>query len=262
MAQQAHRSDPGILNRRTLRASNHRLLSALRPGMSVLDIGCGTGAITAGIAAEVAPDGHALGIDCDEDLLAIARRDHVGIANLSFEQMDALAMPFDRCFDLVTAARVLQWISQPASVVELIRKAGKPGGLVVVLDYNHEYNSWAPEPPDEFMRFYSSFLMWREKNQWDNRMADHLPAMFAGAGLTDIQVHSDDEVVTKGDSNFADAAAVWPIVADSLGEQIEAACLSGKGEYTGAAKAFRAWVQDGGLEKQTLQMKTVIGSIP
>ena len=50
MSIQTHRSDPQVLNRRTLEIDHRVLAGVLRPGMSVLDVGCGTGAITAGIA--------------------------------------------------------------------------------------------------------------------------------------------------------------------------------------------------------------------
>ena len=62
MGQQSHRSDPRILNRRTLRRDHRHLRKLLRPGMDILDVGCGTGAITADIAKAVDPDGMVLGI--------------------------------------------------------------------------------------------------------------------------------------------------------------------------------------------------------
>src|SRR3982751_108959 len=92
MSQQTHRSNTQVLNRRTL-DNDHRVLAAmLRPGLSVLDVGCGTGAITAGIARAVGPSGRAVGVDRDEAMLEIARREH---SDVEFVQGDALDLPYD-----------------------------------------------------------------------------------------------------------------------------------------------------------------------
>src|SRR5437868_7806773 len=104
MSEQSHRSDPRVLNRRTLEKDHRRLADLLRSGMSVLDIGCGTGAITAGIATAVSPTGNVVGVDRDQSLLEIAKQDHQSIRNLRFETADALSLPFERAFDIVTAA--------------------------------------------------------------------------------------------------------------------------------------------------------------
>jgi ubiquinone/menaquinone biosynthesis C-methylase UbiE len=76
MSEQSHRSDPRVLNRRTLERDHRRLADLLCPGLFVLDVGCGTGAITAGVARRVASEGKVLGVDRDEGLLTQARQDH------------------------------------------------------------------------------------------------------------------------------------------------------------------------------------------
>src|SRR4051812_30810571 len=130
MSQQSHRSDPRILNRRTLQRDHPYLARVLRTGMDVLDVGCGTGAITADIAKAVGPDGIALGIDRDDANLATAIQQYSGIGNLRFESADILTVGdrFDKRFDIVTAARVIQWISEPQRAIGHMTHAAKPGG--------------------------------------------------------------------------------------------------------------------------------------
>src|SRR6266446_5552766 len=103
MSEQSHRSDPQILNRRTLERDHRRLFDLLRPGMTVLDVGCGTGAITAGIARVAGSQGNVVGVDRDESLLDIARKEHGGVLNLRFENRDARSLAFESCFDVVSA---------------------------------------------------------------------------------------------------------------------------------------------------------------
>lgn len=229
--------------------------------MSVLDVGCGTGAITAGICKITGPDGCVLGVDRDSALLAAAREEHRDLPNLSFELGDILCLPFEGRFDIVTAARTLQWVSQPQEAILQMKKAAKSGGRIVFLDYNHEDNSWQPDPPAEFDRFYRGFLNWRRANEWDNRMADHLPGLLRSAGIAEIQIHCDDETIQRGDTDFLDAAAIWIYVIQSIGSQIVAAGFLDPDECVQAEHSYADWVQSG-LQKQTLSMRTVIGTVP
>src|SRR5690349_6064711 len=220
MCQQSHRSAPRILNRRTLQRDHRYLASVLRTGMSILDVGCGTGAITADIARKVDPDGTALGIDCEDANVGGAVQKYGEMKNLRFETVDILA-PGDRFnnrFDIVTAARTIQWITEPQRAIRNMKKAAKPGGRVIVLDYNLDETRWEPEAPVDFRRFYQAFLDWRDANRWDNQMASHLTALFHSEGIVDVASHPSDELIRRGDPDFFDAYAsgIWLYVIQTL----------------------------------------------
>ena len=244
MGAQTHRSDPKVLNRRTLE-EDHRVLAAmLRPGMFVLDVGCGTGAITAGIARVVAPGGCVVGVDRDEALLDAARRDH---PEVRFETADALSLGFQDAFDIVTAARAVQWMSDPARAIGRMKAAVRRGGALVVLDYNHDRNAWFPDPPPEFARFYAAFLAWRASNGWGNDTADCLPEWFGAAGLVEIESVCSDETTGRGGTD------VWGQVIDGLGRQFYP-----EDDRAAAAVAYHDYCQTS-LQRQTLALRTVIG---
>jgi ubiquinone/menaquinone biosynthesis C-methylase UbiE len=80
----------------------------------VLDVGCGTGAITREIDEAVAPGSEVLGIDVSAELIqratAAASQPNVRFAVADFCQLATT----DR-YDVVTAARVLQWLSDPSA---------------------------------------------------------------------------------------------------------------------------------------------------
>ena len=261
MGGQQHRSDPRILGRRTLERDHSRLAGLLRPGLSVLDIGCGTGAITAGIARAVGPGGQVAGIDRDQALIDLARAEHAGLTNLTFECGDVTAMTFRERFDIVTAARTLQWIADPAGAILKMRQAAKPGGLIVALDYNHTPNPWTPEPPPEFMRFYSAFLAWRRANHWDNEMADHLPDLFRSAGLANVESSVQDEIVERGEADFDERAAMWPGVIESVRRQLVSGGYCTELELARALESFAPWAGSV-LVNQTLVMRAVTGTVP
>ena len=258
MSAQSHRSDPRILGRRTLEQDHRILAGLLRPGLSVLDVGCGVGAITVGIAKAVAPGGCVLGIDRDESLLAIAREASADIPNLTLVCGDATELDRNQQFDIVTAARTLQWIALPERAVRSMARATKPGGLVVVLDYSHAQNTWEPEPPREFQTFYQAFHAWRAANQWDNEMADHLPVLFQDAGLIDVEIHVQDEIACRGEADFDSRAALWVDVIDNVGERIAAAGFCSSALRQEARTSYAAWVRSD-LQRQALALSAVVG---
>jgi SAM-dependent methyltransferase len=258
MAGQTHRSDPSVLSRRTLRHDHRRLADRLRPGMTVLDVGCGTGAITIGIARAVGPAGTVVGIDRDESLLEIARRDHQGVSNLRFEHRDAGSLELVGLFDIVTAARTLQWIAEPGAALARMARAVKAGGELIVLDYDHVAHAWTPDPPPAFVRVHDAFLAWRAANGWDNRMAEHLPGLFEAAGLADVVSEDSDEIARRGEVGFDAAHDIWTQVIEIIGPRIVGAGLLTEAERLAAEENYRLYAQTD-LARQHLSMKTVRG---
>lgn len=267
MSQQSHRSDPRVLNRRTLKRDHPYLVQVLRSGMTVLDVGCGSGAITADIAKAVGPDGTALGIDRDEANLGIALQDYGGIANLRFEVVDILkpdfGSRFNNGFDIVTAARTIQWISEPERAIESLMSAAKPGGDVIVLDYNLDETYWEPEPPAEFQRFYQAFLDWRTANHWDNQTASHLAELFRRVGLVDVASHPSDELVRRGDPDFFEpyTSRIWLYVLQTLGPKLVQAGVLDESVRLGAEERYSDFAEHT-LLLQRHSMLTVTGRKP
>jgi len=265
MSEQSHRSDPRILNRRTLQRDHPYLARVLRIGMDVLDVGCGTGAITADIAKAVGPEGLAVGIDRDDANLAGAVQQYGGMGNLRFQGADILTPGgrFNHRFDIVTAARTILWISEPEKAIAQMKEAAKPGGRVIVLDYNLDETCWEPDPPVDFQRFFQAFLNWRKVNKWDNRTASHLTGFFTSAGLVDIEEHPSDEVVRRGDPDFFDAYAsgIWLYVIQTLGPSLVQAGFLEEGARLRAEEDYGDYVQVA-LQLQRHSMLTVAGRIP
>ncbi len=167
-------------------------------------------------------------------------------------------MTFQAQFDIVTAARTLQWIGEPSLAILKMKAAAKPSGMLVVLDYNLAANEWEPDPPTAFRDFYAAFLAWRKTNLWDNEMADHLPELFQSAGLIQIESHVQDEVAERGSPHFDQHANVWSWVIETLGEQLTKAGFLTDSELRASGQRYQAWAQTE-LVKQTHKMRTVVG---
>jgi trans-aconitate 2-methyltransferase len=96
-----------------------------KPGERILDLGCGTGALTAQIAAAGA---EVVGIDGSPQMIDQARR---SFPDLRFETGDARTFALDGKFDAVFSNAVLHWVKEPEQAVSRIRTALKPGGRFV-----------------------------------------------------------------------------------------------------------------------------------
>lgn len=232
----------------------------LRPDMSVLDVGCGTGAITYGIAKAVGEAGRVVAIDRDAVLIENAREAYP-LPNLEFEIRDAASLTYRAEFEIATAARTLQWISDPAAALLKMTRAVKPRGAIVILDYNHVANSWEPEPPAAFQTFYQGFLAWRDANHWDNRMAEHLPGLLRDAGLVEIETHNQDEVIGREDPDHERHFDVWRYVIESLGDQLVNGGFLTPEQLRASADAFKPWAATE-LVRQTIVMRTVTARVP
>lgn len=261
MSSQQHRSDTRILDRRTLSSDHRRLAELLSPGLSVLDVGCGTGSITKGIAQVVGPGGTVVGVDRDRALIERAIAHCTSFPNLRFEEGDATRLGYEACFDIVAAARTLQWIADLTTAVQRMVRAARPGGLIVVLDYNHACNEWEPAPPTEFAAFYTAFLSWRAANGWDNEVANHCPALMEEAGLQEIRSDVHDETTVKGSSAFDEKTGLWTQVIDNLGPTLVDAEVFDASRLDAARRAYEAWRRDG-LVRHRLSMRAIVARVP
>ncbi|MFD0360716.1 class I SAM-dependent methyltransferase [Nocardia sp. GCM10030253] len=103
------------------------------PGDRVLDIGCGAGQTTR-LAAGLASQGHAVGVDLSEPMLDRARRiaAEEGISNVTFEQADAQVHSFPTAgFDLAISRGGIMYFSDPVAAFANIGRALVPGGRLV-----------------------------------------------------------------------------------------------------------------------------------
>lgn len=250
-----------ILNARSLHTAHRRLAALLQPGLTVLDVGCGTGAITRDIGVAVAPHGQAVGVDVNSALIEEARRLHGAISNLSFEVGDIYTLPFRAAFDLVSAARVLQWLARPLDALRVLVAATKPGGQVILLDYNHEQLVWHPPPPASMRTFYTAFLRWRAEAGMDNAVADHLGDMCAQAGVVDIVTTPQPEATQRTDPDFATRLELWAEVAATRGRQMVSDAVITEPQRAAAETEYRAWLREGAVS-QCLSLVAADGTRP
>jgi SAM-dependent methyltransferase len=119
----------------------------MKPGMRILDVGCGPGTITVDLATLV-PEGQVTGIDAAAGVLAEARQEagRRDQANVRFETGDVYQLAFaDGTFDVVHAHQVLQHLTDPVAALREMRRVSRPGGLVAARDGDYGGFFWFPE---------------------------------------------------------------------------------------------------------------------
>lgn len=236
-----------ILNRRSLRHGNEHLVPYLREGMDVLDVGCGTGAITIGITELVGDSGSVTGLDRNEPLIRRAEKEFGHVPNLSFVVDDVMTHVPSKKYDLITTARTLQWLQHPERAIDRMATWLKPGGRLFVLDYNHRQIQWDPAPPASMQRFYQGFLDWREDAGMNNSISEEMPGFFKQVGLTEVISSDASESTTKDQSNFMEAAGIWGEVATTRGVQIVTDGFLTEEERLQAIHDYDGWLKRDGL---------------
>src|SRR5262249_56135175 len=107
------------------------LLPHLRPDMRLLDVGCGPGSITRGLAEHLTA-GNVVGLDLSRETLEGARRDAVarGLKNLRYEEGSVYELQFpDGSFDVAYAHQVLQHLRGRGLALRELLRVVKPGGV-------------------------------------------------------------------------------------------------------------------------------------
>jgi ubiquinone/menaquinone biosynthesis C-methylase UbiE len=235
---------------RTAENSAAHLLAHLRPGMRLLDVGCGPGTITLDLARRLAP-GEVVGLDTAAQVVSEAARtaNQEPTPNVSFVVGDVYALEHaDASFDVVHAHQVLQHLTDPVAALVEMRRVLRPNGLLAVRDSDYGAFTWFPLDPrlDRWLELYHQVTF---HNRAEADAGRYLRSWVRAAGFVDDVVSSstwtfadDDDRRWWGDL-WADRA-----VASSFADQALEYGLSTPEELAGIASAWRDWAAaDDGL---------------
>ena len=227
--------------RRTAEVCAAFLLPHLQPEAAVLDMGCGPGTITVGLARRTRS---VVGVDTSAEVVESARglAAESGVDNASFEVGSAYELPFDdKSFDVVYAHQLLQHLSDPVRALREARRVLRPGGLVAVRDSDYQTMVHAPVESalEHWLRLY---LEVAAANGGEPRAGRFLPGWVRAAGFTDL-------VVTTSTTTHADAAGrelwggMWAVrVTDSdFADHATDGGFAMRSDLVAISAAFRRW---------------------
>lgn len=241
-----HESVVAQHRKRTAGEAARFLLPHLRPGMRLLDVGCGPGSITVGLAEAVAP-GEVLGIDlAADDVLETGRRlaAEKGLTNVRFERADLFALPQSETYDVVYAHQVLQHVPQPVEALRAMRRLLKPGGIVAVRDSDYGTCTWSP-PDARLARWLEVYHAVATRNGGEADAGRYLHGWLLAAGFESISL-SGTTWTYPGYDTVETWATSWAerTTRSNLAVKAVEYGIATQAELEAIADGYRQWCRD------------------
>jgi ubiquinone/menaquinone biosynthesis C-methylase UbiE len=262
-------------SKRTLDEDIPELKQYLKPGAKVLDVGCGFGTITLGVADIVDP-GEVVGIDPGKDRVDVALEwsgqvTHPG--NITFQVGDSHHLDFpDDTFDVVYSHTVLHFFLDPVMGLKEQKRVSKKGGWVIAsgvrdhVDLRHpscphwenlyeayrkywvacleEYRASRKDPAKFIEEKYKSALSWLF--YYDIHAGRKCPEWFHKAGLEDIRIEIQPRRVKYQGPNGMEPDALDFVVFDEPESELQRQDVSDQ----------QRMISEGLLDEETLERAT------
>lgn len=202
-------------------------------GASVLDIGCGTGAVTRRLAAWPGV-GQAIGVDPVNAFVTRARELVQGAENIVFEQGDGRALRFgDGMFDVVVSHTVITHVSQPEKLIAEAFRVLRPGGWIALFDGDYTTSTVANRSCDPLQACIDVLPV------HDMYLVRRFPSLLTGGGFGDVRLRSHGYVedpkggymaswIERGANALADNGAIGLALAQALCAEARRRCEAGR----------------------------------
>ncbi len=177
-----------LLDRRSADTHASYLLPRLKPGLRLLDFGCGPGTISVGLAERIAP-GELHGIDMEESQIELARAaaGDGGHENMAFHVGNVNSLPFEDCFfDVAHCHAVLMHIPDTRAALAEIKRVLKPGGVLASRETVISSSFLEPQP-QEIAEAWGVFASLVQGNGGHPNFGKELKGALIEAGFTDVR---------------------------------------------------------------------------
>ena len=154
---------------------------AIRPGMHVLDLGCGTGTATLAVASKLASTGKVVGLDVSPKMLQEARRklSQSGLTNVEFVLGSAHELAYEATFDVVFSTSAYHHFADKAEIFRRVWQSLKSGSRF-----------WLQDFCSDFLLMRGLDLLGRlgERAHVGTTTSHQLEALYQNTGFADVEV--------------------------------------------------------------------------
>lgn len=239
-----HGYSPAVVQVMAVRTAEHEagfFLPFLHPGLRLLDVGCGPGTITLGLARAIAP-GELVGLDIDPGSVAVAEAAarEQGVTNVRFEVGRAEALPFpEASFDAVFEHTLLEHVTDPLSVLGEMRRVLRPGGCVGLRDGDWGSNIFVPAFAPELEAAFALYERWWRHRGGDPRFGRRQRSLLRAAGFGRLKTSAGAMIWLSPGEFFASR-----LTASDFVDQVVALGWIDRAAPEQWALRFRDWNQD------------------
>lgn len=158
--------------------------------MSVLEMGCGSGAMTLELAKLVGQDGNLLAIDLSQDQLDHTQLQTRAYNNIRFKLWDVNHLSdLGEQFDLIYCRMVLHHVADARSVILQMKNCLNSGGFIICEEPSLFDSTFCSPPSSAYEQFTQWAKLCFSKNNRDFQVAHRLEQEFAACGF-EIKHHS------------------------------------------------------------------------
>jgi ubiquinone/menaquinone biosynthesis C-methylase UbiE len=217
---------------------------SLKPGMRVLDAGCGTGVVTRRMAIKVSP-GEVQGVDMDSLFIEEARKiaAEKGVNNIKFSVGNADDLKFeDDVFDLSYCRLVLMHVKDPVKTVAELKRVTRSGGTIAISDQDDGGILVYPELPKMMYMFskYGSLAKMRGEDRFIGRK---LFSIMERAGLSPITIYPFPIYATQQNPEMLKMLVSVPVqIVESSKDDMINHGLTGAEDYPEAVKEVQEFL--------------------
>ena len=180
---------------------------SLKSGERVLDVGCGVGFLTHGMALKVGEAGQIIGIDKNPEMISHAQKRCESLRQTGFHVGDAAQLPAENeTVDAVSCTQVLLYVNDVSKVLSEMMRVLKPGGRIVIVET--DWRGVVLNSADNSLT-QKIFSAWDEAVPSPN-LPVHLKPLLQKQGFSNIQVEPIPILNTEySPSNFSHSMLKW-----------------------------------------------------
>eukprot|EP00730_Choanoeca_flexa_P020309 TRINITY_DN9926_c0_g1_i2.p2 TRINITY_DN9926_c0_g1~~TRINITY_DN9926_c0_g1_i2.p2 ORF type:complete len:280 (+),score=63.57 TRINITY_DN9926_c0_g1_i2:1860-2699(+) len=185
--------------------------AGIERGSRVMDLGCGNGHATLGLASKLGRVGRIVGVDANAKALDSAmdymesHLDDDVMAKIEFIQAqvpDEMAALEKRKFDLIYSRLLFSYVPDPAAALNACKQLLWPGGKVLLEDVDYS-SSFCYPASDAFDRYKELHTTVSTQLKGHPNIGPQLFSMFQQAGLVDVRVRCVQPIFTADNEGHA-----------------------------------------------------------